>query len=321
MFQYGRFLVSSFAFLTLRSWVRRYDLVHVHNMPDVLAFAALVPKLQGAKVMLDLHDPMPELMMDLYGLKSDHWLVRALRTFERWSIAFADIAITPNITFKNLFVSRSCQPEKMIIVMNSPQAEIFDPDRFGQERRPASGEFRIMHHGSIVYRHGIDLLVKAVSQLRHKIPGVRLDIYGGRTSFLDRLLELSNELGIADIVHYHGERPHSEMAEAILKCNVGVVPNRRSAFTEINLPTRLFEYLSMHRPVLLPPPGESATTLLRTKFCCSNPTMRTTWRPKSCGYSSSPRRVSGWWSAELRSTVKICGTVRKRAFCGTSQAW
>ena len=252
LFLYGRFLVSSFAFLTLRSWVRRYDLVHVHNMPDVLVFAALVPKLLGAKVMLDLHDPMPELMMDIYGLKSDHWLVRALRTFERWSIAFADLAITPNITFKNLFVSRSCQPEKMIIVMNSPEAEIFDPDRFGQERRPANGEFRIMHHGSIVYRHGIDLLVKAVSQLRHKIPGVRLDIYGGRTPFLDRLLELSNELGIADIVHYHGERPHSEMAEAILKCNVGVVPNRRSAFTEINFPTRLFEYLSMHRPVVAP---------------------------------------------------------------------
>jgi glycosyltransferase involved in cell wall biosynthesis len=252
LFQYGRFLVASFAWLTLRSWVRRYDLVHVHNMPDVLVFAALLPKLQGARVMLDLHDPMPELMMDLYGLKSDHWLVRALRTFERWSIAFADLAITPNITFKNLFVSRSCHPEKMIIVMNSPRAEIFDPDRFGQERRPANGEFRIMHHGSVLYRHGIDLLVKAVSELRHKIPGVRLDIYGGRTPFLDQLLELSNELGIADIVHYHGDRPHFEMAEAILKCNVGVVPNRRSAFTEINFPTRLFEYLSMHRPVVAP---------------------------------------------------------------------
>ena len=101
---------------------------------------------KAPSVMLDLHDPMPELMMDLYGLKSGHWLVRALRTFERWSIAFADLAITPNITFKNLFVSRSCQPEKMIIVMNSPQAEIFDPDRFGQERRPC--QRRVSNHAS-----------------------------------------------------------------------------------------------------------------------------------------------------------------------------
>jgi glycosyltransferase involved in cell wall biosynthesis len=251
--QYSSFILASFRFLLRRGWRANYDLVHVHNMPDVLVFAALVPKLQGAGVMLDLHDPMPELMMDLYGLKSGHWLVRLLRTFERWSIAFADLALTPNITFRNLFVSRSCQPEKMIIVMNSPQAEIFDPGRFGQEtRRPPSGEFRIMHHGSIVHRHGIDLLVQAVAEIRDKIPGVHLDIYGGHTPFLDQVLELANQLGIANIVHFHGDKPHFEIAEAILKCNVGVVPNRRSAFTEINFPTRLFEYLSMHRPVVAP---------------------------------------------------------------------
>ena len=51
----------------------------------------------------------------------------------------------------------------------------------------------------------------------------------GTRSFLDQILELSNELGIADIVHFHGDKPHSEIAEAILKCHVGVVPNRRSA--------------------------------------------------------------------------------------------
>ena len=43
--------------LALRSLTRRYDLVHVHNMPDILVFAALVPKVFGAKVVLDLHDP------------------------------------------------------------------------------------------------------------------------------------------------------------------------------------------------------------------------------------------------------------------------
>ena len=32
-------------------------------MPDFLVFSALIPKLLGAKVVLDLHDPMPELMI------------------------------------------------------------------------------------------------------------------------------------------------------------------------------------------------------------------------------------------------------------------
>ena len=70
-----------------------------------------------------------------------------LRTFERWSIAFADLAITPNISFRNLFVSRSCQPEKMIIMMNSPQAKIFDPDRFRAETTAAC---RLASFGSCI---------------------------------------------------------------------------------------------------------------------------------------------------------------------------
>ena len=35
-------------------------------MPDVLVFSALVPKAFGAKVILDLHDPMPELMQTIF---------------------------------------------------------------------------------------------------------------------------------------------------------------------------------------------------------------------------------------------------------------
>jgi hypothetical protein len=37
-------------------------------MPDVLVFSSLVPKLLGAKVVLDLHDPMPELMEAIFNL-------------------------------------------------------------------------------------------------------------------------------------------------------------------------------------------------------------------------------------------------------------
>ena len=67
--QYSTFILRSFVQLAFRSMSRRYDLVHVHNMPDVLVFAALVPRMLGAKVILDLHDPMPELMQTIFGLK------------------------------------------------------------------------------------------------------------------------------------------------------------------------------------------------------------------------------------------------------------
>src|SRR4051794_7845051 len=58
IFQYGAFIVASFLLLAFRSLTGRYRLVHVHNMPDILVFRSLIPRLLGAKVMLDLHDPM-----------------------------------------------------------------------------------------------------------------------------------------------------------------------------------------------------------------------------------------------------------------------
>lgn len=254
LWQYGRFFFSSLWFLTRRGLRWKYDVVHVHNMPDFLAFAALIPKLRGARVILDLHDPMPELMITIYNLRPDKSVVRILRALERWSIRFADLTLTPNLAFKNLFAARSQRSNRIEIVMNSPQQEIFDPDRFaaeslaGHDRR----EFRIMHHGSIVHRHGIDLLVEAVALLRPKIPGIRLDIYGAETWFLHTVLQRAQEQGVADIVEYHGAKTQAEIAHAIRRCDLGVVPNRHSIFTEINFPTRLFEYLSLQRPVIAP---------------------------------------------------------------------
>jgi glycosyltransferase involved in cell wall biosynthesis len=252
--QYGRFFASSFWFLTRRGLMRRYDVIHVHNMPDFLVFSALAAKMRGSRIILDLHDPMPELMTTIFGLKDGHWLVRILRRVERWSIGFSDLALAPNLAFKSLFSSRSCPPEKVQIVMNSPQQEIFDPDRFlpGENGEQPPGQFRIMHHGSIVHRHGIDLLVEAVALVRPRITGVHLDIFGADTPFLRTVLGTAERLGVRDIVTYHGAKPQSEIAKAIRACHLGVVPNRRSVFTEINFPTRLFEYLAMHRPVLAP---------------------------------------------------------------------
>src|SRR5687767_13192959 len=67
---------------------RRLHVVHVHNMPDILVLAALVPRLFGSTVVLDVHDPMPELYTS-WNHRADSLLVRLLRIQERISHAFA----------------------------------------------------------------------------------------------------------------------------------------------------------------------------------------------------------------------------------------
>ena len=65
------------AFWAVRAIKRRYDLVYVHNMPDILVLCSLVPKAIRAKVILDMHDPMPELMTTIFNLDKDRLSVRA----------------------------------------------------------------------------------------------------------------------------------------------------------------------------------------------------------------------------------------------------
>ncbi len=251
--QYVSFVGLCLSVLAWRSVRKRYDLVHVHNMPDFLVFGALGPKLRGAEVILDLHDPMPELMMTIFGLREASRTVRLLRWIEKQSIRFADRVLTVNLACKRIFALRSCTPEKITVVMNAPDEKIFGfKSCNGVIDRDPARPFVIMYHGSIVERHGLDLAVQALRLVRKRVPMAELRIYGLRTPFLDSVLASVQSNGLHDAVHYLGEQNLEQIVNSIEECDLGIIPNRRSVFTEINTPTRIFEYLSRGKPVVAP---------------------------------------------------------------------
>jgi len=253
--QYSAFILASGAILTARSWPRPYDLVYINNMPDVLVVSALLPRMFGAKVILDLHDPMPELMMTIFGKDPDSKTVRLLKWLEKWSMARADRILTPNIAFKRIFAARSCQEEKITVIMNSPDGSIFPfrPVCLGPALKQNSSEpFIVMYHGTLVERNGLDIAVEAIARVRTRLPTAQLHIYGQATPFLEKVMQSVRERGLHQSVLYLGKKPLEQIVEAIDGCDVGVVPNNRNAFTELNMPTRIFEYLARGKPVIAP---------------------------------------------------------------------
>jgi glycosyltransferase involved in cell wall biosynthesis len=254
-YQYSAFILISAGILAWRSLRRRYDLIYVHNMPDILVLSALLPKALGAKVILDQHDPMPELMMTIFSLEENSFGVRLIRELEKWSMACADLVITVNLACKRIFAGRSCRLEKIGIVMNAPDGEIF-PYRaarsYSVSESSSGGPFVIMYHGSLVERNGLDLAVDALAQVRKTVPDAELRIFGSQTPYLKRVLESASRLGVENAVHYFGPRKLEDLVHEIEQCDIGVVPNQRNAFTEINTPTRIFEYLALGKPVVAP---------------------------------------------------------------------
>jgi glycosyltransferase involved in cell wall biosynthesis len=254
-FQYAVFILISSMILALRSFIRRYDLVYVHNMPDILVVSALIPAAFGAKVILDLHDPMPELMTTIFNLDRDSLIVRLMGRIEKWSMARADLVLTVNLACKRIFAVRSCRPEKIGVIMNSPDNEIFHfrtPQSYASANQGCDKRFVIMYHGSLVERNGLDLAVDALARVRESVPNAELRIYGARTLFLDRVMNAARSKGLDAAIQYLGPKRLEDLVTAIEDCDIGVIPNHRNAFTEINTPTRIFEYLALGKPVVAP---------------------------------------------------------------------
>jgi glycosyltransferase involved in cell wall biosynthesis len=251
--EYGCFLLTAFLKLTCLYVRKRYDIVHVHNMPDVVVFCALIPRIFGAKVILDLHDPSPEVFMAKYGVDKTHFVVRLLCLAEKLSIWFAHLVLTPNFSFKRLFVSRGCPEAKIHVIMNSPLESIFRGPGNGSRRHLTNRKqkFAIMYHGMITERNGVDLAIRAINAVRREIPEVTFELYGAG-DFVDHCLNLVTELGMDDAVTFHGGVPLEDIAKAIESVDVGLVSNRPSIHWEHAMPTRIFEYLSMGKPVIAP---------------------------------------------------------------------
>jgi glycosyltransferase involved in cell wall biosynthesis len=119
--------------------------------------------------------------------------------------------------------------------------------------RDISAAFVMMFHGTLVSRHGLHIAIEAVAKVRSRIPGLQFCIYGQETAYLTKeVMPLVAALGLQSQVHYFGEQPQAVIARAVAACDLGVVPNLRTVFTEINLPTRIFEYLALGKPVIVP---------------------------------------------------------------------
>ena len=255
VWNYAAFIVIAAVILAIRTLRCRYDLVYVHNMPDILVASALVPKMLGARVILDQHDPMPELMMTIFQLPRKSMAVRLLQYLEKWSIAQADFVITVNQACQRLFASRSCPQAKIGVVMNTPDENIFSFHKIDTAvtvprapRRP----FVLMYHGSLVERNGLELAVDALERALRAVPTIELRILGRETPFLHHVLRAADHKGISHYIKYLGPKKIENLPEAILKCDVGIIPNLCNTFTDINTPTRIFEYLALGKPVIAP---------------------------------------------------------------------
>ena len=251
LLEYGSFLVRSAVAVTRAHRHRHYALVHVHSLPDYLAFAALPLRILRVPLLLDLHEAMPDFFRMRFPRLANpffHWL---LRVQERLSIGLASHVVTVNEPLAARLVTMGVAPGKITVLMNSPSLARFDAAAHQQRSFMADGVLRLVYAGALTPTYELDVVLESIGRLRSLRPDlpVRLTLYG-RGDSEPGLRALSSRLGLDDIVELPGRIPIEDVPAAIAAADIGLAPTRRDPFTDASLSTKIFEYGAMRKPVV-----------------------------------------------------------------------
>lgn len=243
-----RFLFGSTLFLRRKHRKHRYDVVHVHNVPDFLVFSAIFPKRKQTPVILDIHDLLPEFYASKFKVRHGSVIFKLLTFVERYSARFASHIIIANHLWRDRLVSRSTTFEKCTVVRNRPDLDIF----VGQTTNEAirDGKFRLTYPGSLNWHQGVDVAIRAFASVANQIPDAEFHIYGEGPA-KPALIALTSQLGMNGRICFHDFLPSREIARVMAATDLAIEPKRASsAFGNEALSTKILEFMALGVPVI-----------------------------------------------------------------------
>ncbi len=250
LYEYGAMAVLGCLKLTALHLRARLSAVHIHNMPDILVFAGLLPRLTGSKLVLDVHDPMPELFLSWHEDAAQSLTVKMLRLQEKVSCRVADRVISVNETMRENLQKKGIPDEKIYIVHNFPDERLF-PMSAMPTSWPKSREcLNILYCGTVTKHYDVGLAVKAIARLKGELP-VTLKIMG-EGNRLSEVLDLASQLGVRDRVEHIGLAPADRVREEMKKADIGISCHWAGIFGDLYFSTKIIEYLSQGLPVVSP---------------------------------------------------------------------
>jgi glycosyltransferase involved in cell wall biosynthesis len=243
-----RFLFRSSFVLTRLHRQNRYDVVHIHNMPDFLVFAAWYPKLKGARLILDIHDIVPELFANKFKSALKSIYVSGLRFVEKLSTRFVDHVIISNHLWLEKLTGRSVRPSHCSVVVNLPDPEIFARC----PRTRTDDRYIIIYPGTFQWHQGLDIGIRAFAEFKKKMPNAEFHLYGTQDQkFTDWLKTIAREVGVEESVKFCGLAALDLIAGIVANADLGIVPKRADSFGNEAYSTKIMEFMSQGIPVVV----------------------------------------------------------------------
>jgi glycosyltransferase involved in cell wall biosynthesis len=231
----------------------RIDIVYIHAPPDFLVVAALLPKIFGARVVLDIHDLSPDMFDVRFGGRRLARIVKkVLRSIERGACAVADRVVTVHEPYRRELVANGVPSSKISVVMNAPAEEAVERARSaGSENGGPRDAFLVAYHGTVTHWYGVELIVEAIARLEDAIPDLHALILG-QGDALASVEALAQRLGVKEHIEFSRLFvSHEEALHLVAHASCGVIPNRHSRLNRFALSSKLFDYVLLGVPVVV----------------------------------------------------------------------
>jgi len=278
VFEYVAFPLECVFRIAAEVMLHEPAVIQVAGPPDWLIFSAQSGRLRRARVILDIHDPMPEL----YAAKGGRFGLRSLFGItERLSCAVSDLVLTPTGPVERLVAGRNPRA-RVRLVPNCVDLSVFpirQPD--------ASDGTRIVYHGTVARRFGILESLQALKIAREVRPSLRMDIYGDGDG-LAECKRYAMESGLGDSVTFYGQVAADTLSDRLRGTAVGLVPYLDSPFMRVAYSTKAFEYAALGVPMVI-----SALPSLHEQFS------------DAAAMFVPPGDVAAWADAIVRSTIDV----------------
>jgi glycosyltransferase involved in cell wall biosynthesis/peptidoglycan/xylan/chitin deacetylase (PgdA/CDA1 family) len=240
------FFIKSSIHLTKTHFKNPFDLIHVHSVPDFEVFATVIPKLKGAKVILDIHDIVPEFYASKFQEHKKSIIFKTLAWIERLSCKYSDHVIISNHIWQETLFSRSVEREKCTVIMNYPDEALFSM----RLRKRNDDKFILIYPGTLAWHQGLDIAIKAFALIKDMAPKSEFHIYG-RGPEQKNISKLIEKLDLKKRVILKDTVPLDEVASIMAEADLGIVPKRDDPFGGEAFSTKILEFMSLGIPVIV----------------------------------------------------------------------
>ena len=256
MLSYASFMLSAVTIGRLR--VPRPDVV-VATSPQLLCAAAgyCLARTLGAPFVFEVRDLWPESILAVEALK-DSALIRVMKRLARFLYQHCDRIVTVGEGYRRGIHSRYGIPEHaMDVVRNGIDTSLFVPGPRDNEVRKQYGwgdRFVIMYVGTHGMAHGLHNVLEVADALRDEPD--KVFVFVGEGAEKDNLKRQAARRQLPN-VQFIDQQPKARIPLFYAACDLGLVSLRDTPLFQEVLPSKIFEYLGMERPVLLNVKGEA----------------------------------------------------------------